>query len=166
MKIMKKNDNFFSPAGFPSGQYMLETRLHEIRLLAQQNVNEIDIVIQRPLALTGQWLTLYDEVKQMKEACGKKVHMKTILGVGELASCENIYRASIVAMLGGSDFIKTSTGKEKVNATIPAGKRNSISWGLEPASMNTINGLVTQNIVQRIFLIADFTWQCRKHHLS
>lgn len=148
-------------AGFPSGQYMLETRLHEIRLLAQQNVNEIDIVIQRPLALTGQWSTLYDEVKQMKEACGKKVHMKTILGVGELASCENIYRASIVAMLGGSDFIKTSTGKEKVNATIPAGIIMSVAIkhfhqisgkkiGLKPAG-----GLSTfQDCVKWIYMLS------------
>lgn len=108
-------------AGFPSGQYLLETRLHEIRLLAKANVNEIDIVIQRSLPLTGQWNTLYDEVKQMKEACGEIILMKTILGVGELGSCENIYRSAVIAMQAGSDFIKTSTGKEKINATIPAG---------------------------------------------
>ncbi|XP_008485135.1 deoxyribose-phosphate aldolase [Diaphorina citri] len=108
-------------AGFPSGQYLLETRLHEIELLAKQKVDEVDIVIQRSLVLNNQWPELFSEVKQMKEKCGEKIHMKTILAVGELKTSENIYCASMTAMFAGSDFIKTSTGKEKTNATIPAG---------------------------------------------
>ncbi len=72
------------------------------------------------LALCGRWQELYDEVKAMKEACGK-AHMKSILAVGELGSMANVYKASLVCMMAGSDFIKTSTGKEGVNATIPVG---------------------------------------------
>jgi len=70
----------------------------------------------RTAALEGKWRVVYDEIKQMKEACGK-AHMKAILAVGELGSMENVYKASFVAMMAGSDFIKTSTGKEGVNAT-------------------------------------------------
>ncbi|XP_026679706.1 deoxyribose-phosphate aldolase-like [Diaphorina citri] len=95
-------------AGFPSGQYLLETRLHEIELLAKQKVDEVDIVIQRSLVLNNQWPELFSEVKQMKEKCGEKIHMKTILAVGELKTSENIYCASMTAMFAGSDFIKTS----------------------------------------------------------
>ena len=102
--------------GFPSGQYHLETRLQEIRLTVNDGASEIDIVINRTAALQGKWKLLYDELKQMKEACGR-AHMKSILAVGELGSLENIYKASFVAMMAGSDFIKTSTGKEGVNAT-------------------------------------------------
>ena len=74
------------------------------------------IVVQ---ALQGNWMGVYDEVKQMKEACGA-AHMKAILGVGELGTMENVYKASMVCMQAGSDFIKTSTGKESVNATLPS----------------------------------------------
>ena len=76
----------------------------------------IMIVVQ---ALQGNWMGVYDEVKQMKEACGAG-HMKAILGVGELGTMENVYKASMVCMQAGSDFIKTSTGKESVNATLPS----------------------------------------------
>lgn len=102
--------------GFPSGQYHLETRLKEISLTVNEGASEIDIVINRTAVLQGKWKVLYDELKQMKKACGK-AHMKSILAVGELGSLENIYKASFVAMMAGSDFIKTSTGKEAVNAT-------------------------------------------------
>lgn len=101
--------------GFPSGQYHLESRLQEIRLTVKDGATEIDIVIARTLALQGKWTELYEELKAMKQACGK-AHMKAILAVGELGSLENIYKASMVAMMAGSDFIKTSTGKEGVNA--------------------------------------------------
>ncbi|KAL1456588.1 hypothetical protein WDU94_001308 [Cyamophila willieti] len=107
--------------GFPSGQYLLETRLHEIELLAKQQVDEVDIVIQRSLVLDKKWAELYSEITQMREKCTSPIVMKTILSVGELKTSENIYIASTIAILAGSDFIKTSTGKEKVNATIPAG---------------------------------------------
>ncbi|CAH4019406.1 unnamed protein product [Pieris brassicae] len=106
--------------GFPSGLYDIETRTLEIKYAVSCGAHEIDVVIDRTLVLTGQWLKLYNELKQMKEAC-KDAHMKVILGVGELGSYENVYRASIVSILAGANFIKTSTGKEAVNATLPVG---------------------------------------------
>ncbi len=107
--------------GFPSGQYDLKTRLAEIRMAVSHGAKEIDIVINRQLALSHQWKKLYDEVKAMKQACGPDVHMKSILAIGELASMNNVYKASLVCMMAGSDFIKTSTGKEGVNATLAVG---------------------------------------------
>ncbi|KAJ8245521.1 hypothetical protein GJAV_G00271630 [Gymnothorax javanicus] len=104
--------------GFPAGQTPLKTRLEEVRMAVQDGASEIDIVINRTLALTGQWEALYQEIQQFREACGK-AHMKSILAVGELGSFATVYRASLVAMMAGSDFIKTSTGKETVNATYP-----------------------------------------------
>jgi len=106
--------------GFPSGQFSLKTRLEEIRLAVAAGAAEIDIVINRERALLGDWQTVYDEVKAMREACGD-AHMKTILAVGELGSMNNVYKASLVCMMAGADFIKTSTGKEAVNATLPVG---------------------------------------------
>ncbi|KAJ9598291.1 hypothetical protein L9F63_011031 [Diploptera punctata] len=107
--------------GFPSGQYLLKTRLEEIKAAVADGASEIDIVIDRGLVIKHQWEELYQEIQQMKEACGPNVHMKTILAVGELGSLTNVYKASLVAMMAGSDFIKTSTGKENVNATLPVG---------------------------------------------
>lgn len=104
--------------GFPTGQTPLTTRLDEIRHAVEDGANEIDIVINRTLALAGDWKGVYDEVQQMREACGE-AHMKTILATGELASMQNVYKASMVCMMAGADFIKTSTGKEGVNATLP-----------------------------------------------
>ena len=107
--------------GFPSGQYSLKTRLEEITLAIESGATEIDIVINRELALKNDWQALYDEVKAMKATCGDRVHMKSILAIGELGSFSNVYKASLVCMMAGSDFIKTSTGKEGVNATLPVG---------------------------------------------
>ncbi|XP_030296344.1 deoxyribose-phosphate aldolase isoform X2 [Sparus aurata] len=104
--------------GFPAGQTPLETRLQEVRMAVAHGASEIDIVINRKLALAGQWEAMYDEIHQFREACGD-AHMKTILAIGELGTFTNIYKASLVAMMAGSDFIKTSTGKEVVNATYP-----------------------------------------------
>ncbi|XP_040009423.1 deoxyribose-phosphate aldolase isoform X1 [Xiphias gladius] len=104
--------------GFPAGQTPLETRLQEVRMAVADGATEIDIVINRTLALTGQWEAMYDEIRQFREACGD-AHMKTILAIGELGTFTNVYKASMVAMMAGSDFIKTSTGKEAVNATYP-----------------------------------------------
>ncbi|XP_046476799.1 deoxyribose-phosphate aldolase [Neodiprion pinetum] len=106
--------------GFPSGQYPLQTRMDEISLAVSNGATEIDIVINRTLALTHQWEKLYNEIKLMKQACGK-AKMKTILATGELFDLKDVYRASIIAAMAGSDFIKTSTGKETVNATLPVG---------------------------------------------
>ena len=104
--------------GFPAGQIPLEFKLNEIRASVAAGATEIDIVISRELALTGQWHALYEEVKQYREACGD-AHMKSILATGELGTLTNVAKASWVSMMAGSDFIKTSTGKEPVNATLP-----------------------------------------------
>ncbi|XP_019633086.1 PREDICTED: deoxyribose-phosphate aldolase-like [Branchiostoma belcheri] len=106
--------------GFPSGQYPLTTRLQEVRDAVLAGASEIDIVISRTQALSGDWQGVYDEVKAFREACGE-AHLKTILATGELGSLTNVYKASLVAMMAGSDFIKTSTGKEGVNAILPVG---------------------------------------------
>uniref|UniRef100_A0A0M3IBK1 deoxyribose-phosphate aldolase n=1 Tax=Ascaris lumbricoides TaxID=6252 RepID=A0A0M3IBK1_ASCLU len=102
--------------GFPSGQYRLESRVLEIKLAIEDGADEIDVVINRPAALEQDWKCIHDELAAFKAECGK-AHMKTILATGELQNYENIYKASWAAMLAGSDFIKTSTGKESVNAT-------------------------------------------------
>ncbi len=103
--------------GFPAGQTPLNARLEEIHAAVADGAREIDVVINRTAALTGDWALLYDEVRQMREACGE-AHMKTILATGELATLRTVYRASLVCMMAGADFIKTSTGKEAVNATL------------------------------------------------
>ncbi|XP_023162195.1 deoxyribose-phosphate aldolase [Drosophila hydei] len=107
--------------GFPTGQYSLKSRLEEISYAIESGATEIDIVINRQLALVGDWEGVYNEVVQMRKACGNRAHLKTILAIGELGSMENVYKASMVCMLAGADFIKTSTGKEAVNATLPVG---------------------------------------------
>uniref|UniRef100_H3CP47 Deoxyribose-phosphate aldolase n=1 Tax=Tetraodon nigroviridis TaxID=99883 RepID=H3CP47_TETNG len=104
--------------GFPAGQTPLETRVEEVVRAVADGATEIDIVINRNLALTGQWEALYDELRQFRLACAD-AHMKTILAVGDLDNFTTVYKASLVAMMAGSDFIKTSTGKEAVNATFP-----------------------------------------------
>jgi len=104
--------------GFPAGLSPFETRLAEIRASVAAGAREIDIVITRAHVLTGDWVALYDEVRAFREACGE-AHLKAILATGELATLTNVARASWVAMQAGADFIKTSTGKEGVNATLP-----------------------------------------------
>jgi deoxyribose-phosphate aldolase len=104
--------------GFPAGLSPFEQRLAEIPASVQAGAKEIDIVITRAHVLTGNWQALYDEVKAFRAACGD-AHLKAILATGELATLNNVARASVVAMQAGADFIKTSTGKEGVNATLP-----------------------------------------------
>lgn len=104
--------------GFPAGLVPLDTRLEEIRRSVKDGAEEIDIVIHRAQVLTNDWKGLYDELRAMREACGE-AHMKAILATGELGTLRNVAKASWVAMMAGSDFIKTSTGKESVNATLP-----------------------------------------------
>ena len=106
--------------GFPAGLSPFEQRLAEVRASVAAGASEIDIVITRAYVLRGDWHALFDEVRAFRDACGD-AHMKTILGVGELATLTNVARASLVAMMAGSDFIKTSTGKEPTNATLPVG---------------------------------------------
>ena len=104
--------------GFPTGLMPLKLRLEEIRYAVGEGAREIDIVITRAHALGRDWSALYDEVAAMREACGP-AHLKAILGTGDLKTLRNVYAASMVAMQAGADFIKTSTGKEDVNATLP-----------------------------------------------
>jgi len=130
-------------AGFPAGLSPLPQRLGEIRAAVGAGVAEIDIVITRAHALTGRWEALYDEVRAFREACGP-AHLKTILATGELGTLRNVARASAVCLMAGADFIKTSTGKEAVNATLPVGlvmarmirayrERTGYAVGLKPA---------------------------------
>ncbi len=104
--------------GFPAGLMPLPLRLAEIRHAVDQGAAEIDIVITRAHVLSRDWAALHDEVVAMREACGQ-AHLKAILATGDLATLRNVYAASMVAMQAGADFIKTSTGKEGVNATLP-----------------------------------------------
>jgi len=129
--------------GFPTGLAPMATRLAEIRASVEAGADEIDIVITRGHVLTGNWQALHDEVRLFREACGD-AHLKAILGTGDLGTLTDVARASLVAMMAGADFIKTSTGKESTNATLPAGlvmARAIRSWreatgqlvGLKPA---------------------------------
>jgi deoxyribose-phosphate aldolase len=106
--------------GFPAGQNPMEQKLGEIEASVKAGASEIDIVISRAHVLTGNWQALYDEVRAFRTACGD-AHMKTILATHELATLRNVGMASLVCMMAGADFIKTSTGKEPVNATLPVG---------------------------------------------
>ena len=103
--------------GFPAGLSPFKQRVEEIHASVEAGAREIDIVITREYVLRGEWQKLYDEVKAFREACGD-AHMKSILATGELGTLTNVAKASLVAMMAGADFIKTSTGKESVNATL------------------------------------------------
>jgi deoxyribose-phosphate aldolase len=129
--------------GFPAGLSPLALRIAEIRESVKAGAREIDIVISRRHVLTQNWQALYDETQAMREACGD-AHMKAILATGELGTLRNVARASFVCMMGGADFIKTSTGKEGVNATLPVSltmirairdyqERTGIKIGYKPA---------------------------------
>jgi deoxyribose-phosphate aldolase len=129
--------------GFPAGLMPLDLRLAEIRYAVDQGADEIDIVITRAHVLDANWTALYDEIAAMREACGA-AHMKAILATGDLRTLRNVYKASLVAMQAGADFIKTSTGKEGVNATLPVslimvralrdyGDRTGFRIGFKPA---------------------------------
>jgi deoxyribose-phosphate aldolase len=104
--------------GFPAGLSPHDTKLREIEASVADGAKEIDIVVTREHVLTGNWQALYDEMKDFRAACGD-AHVKAILATGDLATLRNVARASMVCMMAGADFIKTSTGKEGVNATLP-----------------------------------------------
>lgn len=104
--------------GFPAGLSPLAERVAEIRRSVEAGAHEIDVVITRAHVFGSRWQALYDEIAAFKQACGS-AHMKVILGTGDLLTLRNVARASVVAMMAGADFIKTSTGKEATNATIP-----------------------------------------------
>ena len=129
--------------GFPAGLTPLKLRLEEIGYAVEEGAEEIDIVITRAHVLNRDWAALYDEVAAMRERCGH-AHLKTILATGDLKTLRNVYAASMVAMQAGADFIKTSTGKEDVNATLPVslvmvralrdyGERTGFPIGFKPA---------------------------------
>ena len=129
--------------GFPAGLTPLSARLEEIRYAVAEGAAEIDIVITREHVLTGNWEALYDEVRLFRDACGE-AHLKAILATGELGTLRNVYKASLVAMMAGADFIKTSTGKETENATLIVsltmvralreyGERTGVRVGFKPA---------------------------------
>lgn len=115
--------------GFPSGQYGIKTRVAEVRDAVENGANEIDVVINRPAAIAGKWAVVFEELCEMRKACdirkddGHEVHLKVIIGAGDLLTStpSTIYNASLVSILAGADFVKTSTGKESVNATLPIG---------------------------------------------
>jgi deoxyribose-phosphate aldolase len=106
--------------GFPAGLAPMSTRLAEIRASVSDGASEIDVVITRSHVITGNWQALDSEVRAFREACGE-AHLKVILGTGDLPTLRDVGQASMVAMMAGADFIKTSTGKEPVNATLPVG---------------------------------------------
>ena len=106
--------------GFPAGQTPLDLKVEEIQRSVEAGASEIDIVVSRAHVLTGDWHALYDEVRAFREACGP-ARMKTIVAAGDLGTLRNVALASHVCMMAGADFVKTSTGKEPVNATLPFG---------------------------------------------
>jgi deoxyribose-phosphate aldolase len=129
--------------GFPTGLTPLKQRLAEIEYSVSEGAGEIDIVITRAHVLNRDWPALHEEVRAMREACGA-AHLKAILATGDLKTLRNVYCASMVAMQAGADFIKTSTGKEEVNATLPVslvmlralrdyGERTGVKIGFKPA---------------------------------
>lgn len=107
-------------AGFPASQVSLTQKVNQIEESVQAGAKEIDIVISRAHVLTGHWGALYEEIRLFRQACGG-AHLKTIIASGELGTLTNVARASQVCLMAGADFIKTSTGKETVNATLPVG---------------------------------------------
>ena len=130
-------------AGFPAGLSPLAERVEEIHRSVEAGAEEIDIVITRAHVFSGEWQALYDEVAAFKQAAGP-AHLKVILGTGDLMTLRNVARASWVAMMAGADFIKTSTGKEAVNATLPVSlimvrcirdyaERTGMAVGFKPA---------------------------------
>jgi deoxyribose-phosphate aldolase len=146
--------------GFPAGLMPLDLRLAEIRHAVGQGADEIDIVITRAHVLDGDWAALHDEVSAMREAAGT-AHLKAILATGDLKTLRNVYKASMVAMQAGADFIKTSTGKEGVNATLPVslvmvralrdyGERTGFRIGFKPAGgMRTAKDALAWQILMK-----------------
>ena len=138
----------------------LDLRLAEIRYAVAEGADEIDIVISREQVLKQDWAALYDEMAAMRAACGP-AHLKAILATGELKTLRNVYAASMVAMQAGADFIKTSTGKEGVNATLPVslvmvralrdyGDATGVRIGFKPAGgMKTAKDAISWQILMK-----------------
>lgn len=130
--------------GFPSGQMDLEVKCADIRKSVELGATEVDVVIRRTWPLTGNWEALYEEVVEMKKACASSTRLKVIIASGELLDEAMIYATSMTCLMAGADMIKTSTGMEKVNATLPAGaimlkaichfhQKSGIRAGFKPA---------------------------------
>lgn len=153
--------------GFPAGLTPLPLRLAEIRYAVDHGAAEIDIVITRAHVFAADWTALYDEIAAMREACGA-AHLKAILATGDLATLTPVYAASMVAMQAGADFIKTSTGKEGVNATLPVsltmlralrdyGERTGVRIGFKPAGgMKTAKDAIAWQILMKEELGRDW----------
>jgi deoxyribose-phosphate aldolase len=107
--------------GFPAGQTFMSVKVKEIDLAIKEGATEIDVVISREKVLTAKWKSLYDEMVAFREVCGDRARLKTILGVGNLQTLTNVAAAAAVAIMAGADTIKTSTGFEPTNATLPTG---------------------------------------------
>jgi deoxyribose-phosphate aldolase len=105
--------------GFPSGQYPTPIKVADVRSAVELGADEIDMVIDRGAFLSGRYAKVYDEVVRVKEACGEAAHLKVILETGELGTYDNVRRATLLAIAGGADFVKTSTGKVSPAATLP-----------------------------------------------
>ncbi|HKT44810.1 MAG TPA: deoxyribose-phosphate aldolase [Gaiellaceae bacterium] len=105
--------------GFPSGQYPTSIKVADVRSAVELGADEIDMVIDRGAFLSGRYAKVYDEVVRVKEACGDTAHLKVILETGELGTYDNVRRATLLAIAGGADFVKTSTGKIAPAATLP-----------------------------------------------
>jgi len=145
---------------FPHGLAPMATKIGEIEASVKAGAKEIDIVIERHMVLTGDWQGLYDQVKAYRKACGE-AHLKTILGTGELATLTNVAKASMVCMMAGADFIKTSTGKEKINANLPTSlamirmirafhERTGIEIGYKPAGgISTTKDALTYMVLMK-----------------
>jgi deoxyribose-phosphate aldolase len=152
---------------FPAGLSPMRLRLEEIRYAVDEGASEIDIVITREHVLSGNWQALYEEIAAFRQACGE-AHLKTILATGELATLRNVYKASLVAMMAGADFIKTSTGKETENATLPVsltmvralreyGERTGHRIGFKPAGgIKTAKDAMTWQFLMREELGRDW----------
>jgi deoxyribose-phosphate aldolase len=152
---------------FPAGLSPMRLRLEEIRYAVDEGASEIDIVITRENVLSGNWQALYEEIAAFRQACGE-AHLKTILATGELATLRNVYKASLVAMMAGADFIKTSTGKETENATLPVsltmvralreyGERTGHRIGFKPAGgIKTAKDAMTWQFLMREELGRDW----------
>jgi len=104
---------------FPSGQSSIEVKLEETREVVAMGAHEVDMVIDRGAFLSGRYAQVCDEIVRVKEICAGKAHLKVIIETGELGTYDNVRRASLLAIAGGADFIKTSTGKAATNATLP-----------------------------------------------
>ena len=153
--------------GFPAGLVPHDVKLREIEASVKDGAQEIDIVITREHVLTGNWKALYDEMRDFREACGD-AHVKAILATGDIKTLKNIAKASMVCMMAGADFIKTSTGKETSNATLPVSlvmlrmirefyQRTGVKVGFKPAGgISAAKDVLTYQIMMKEELGRDW----------